>query len=62
MNNKEYKTKVGIAQAIATSPQKWVPDNMVVVGDGHGNGKVNPLDAVGLKMLNDLVGNMNSNK
>ena len=58
----EYKTKVGIAQAIATSPQKWVPDNMVVVGDGHGNGKVNPLDAVGLKMLNDLVGNMNSNK
>ena len=51
----EKETKIGIAEAMAKSPQKWVPEIMVI---GNEKGNVNPLDAVGLNMLMDLTGKL----
>lgn len=55
----EYKTKVGIAEALAKSTQKWVPDVMLT-GDGKG-GSSTAMDAVGLNMLMDVTSKL-SNK
>lgn len=54
-----YKTKVGIAEALAKSTQKWVPDVMLT-GDGKG-GSSTAMDAVGLNMLMDVTSKL-SNK
>lgn len=47
----EYKTKVGIAEALAKSNQKWVPDIMFTTGNSKSS---DAMDAVGLKMLMDV--------
>lgn len=50
----DYKTKVGIAQALAESKVQWVPS--VMLGAGGNN---HAMDAVGLNMLMDVVDKMN---
>ena len=50
----DYKTKVGIAQAVASVK---FPNSMVISG-GSDSGSVNPFDAVGLKSLYDLSNKM----
>ena len=49
----EYKTKVGVAEALAKSSHPLVPEIMMT-GDGK-NGANNAMDAVGLNMLMDLT-------
>jgi len=50
----EYKTRVGVAAEMAKAqPGAFVPNIMVVGGDGKSGG-VNPLDAVGLNMFLDI--------
>lgn len=46
----DYKTAVGIAEALANSKVQWVPQVMM----GAGQGGNNAMDAVGLKMLLDV--------
>lgn len=53
----EYKTKVGIAEALAKSNQKWVPDVMMM---GEGKGGSTAMDAVGLNMLMDVTNKISS--
>ncbi len=48
----QYKTTVGVAEAIAKSPQKWVPEIMVG-GNGSAGGN-STMDAVGLNMLLEI--------
>ena len=48
--NIEKETKIGIAQALASTK---FPETMIISGGGS-NGAVNPFDAVGLKSLYDL--------
>lgn len=48
----DYKTAVGVAQALADSKVQWVPS--VMMGNGGGNGN-SAIDAVGLKMLLDIT-------
>lgn len=48
----DYKTAVGVAQALADSKVQWVPS--VMMGNGSGNGN-SAMDAVGLKMLLDVT-------
>ena len=55
----EKETAIGIAQALANSKVRWVPE-IIVSGDG-GNGN-NAMDAVGLNMMMDIVKKMNSEK
>jgi uncharacterized membrane protein YqiK len=55
----EKETAIGIAQALADSKVRWVPE-IIVSGDG-GNGG-NAMDAVGLNMMMDIVKKMNSEK
>lgn len=50
----EYKTKVGVAEALAKSSHPLVPEIMMTGGDGK-NGANNAMDAVGLNMLMDLT-------
>lgn len=50
----EYKTAVGVAQALAESKVQWVPSIMF-----SGNGSTNSMDAVGLKMLLDISNSIN---
>ncbi len=50
----EYKTKVGVAEALANSSHPLVPEIMMTGGDGK-NGANNAMDAVGLNMLMDLT-------
>jgi hypothetical protein len=52
----DYKTAVGIAQALAESKVRWVPE-IIVAGNGHSN---NAMDAVGLNMMLDVVKKMNT--
>ena len=54
MNNNDYKTKVGVAEALAKSSHPLVPEIMMTGGDGK-NGASNAMDAVGLNMLMDLT-------
>ena len=55
----EKETAIGIAQALANSKVRWVPE-IIVSGDG-GNSN-NAMDAVGLNMMMDIVKKMNSDK
>lgn len=50
----EYKTKVGVAEALAKSSHPLVPEIMMTGGDGK-NGANNAMNAVGLNMLMDLT-------
>ena len=50
----EYKTKVGVAEAIAKSSHPLVPEIMMT-GDGKNGGAGTAMDAVGLNMLMDLT-------
>ena len=51
----DYKTAVGIAEALANSKVRWVPE--VMMGGGSGNNSA--MDAVGLNMMLDVVQKMN---
>lgn len=53
----EYKTKVGIAEALAKSEQKWVPEVMMM---GEGKSGSTAMDAVGLNMLMDVTNKISS--
>lgn len=53
----EKETAIGIAEALANSQVRWVPE-IIVSGDG-GNGN-NAMDAVGLNMMMDIVKKMNN--
>jgi len=48
----EYKTKVGVAEALAKSNVSWVPKIMM---SGNGNSSNSAMDAVGLNMLMEVV-------
>lgn len=48
----EYKTTVGVAQALSESKVQWVPQVMMGGNNGSSN---SALDAVGLKMLLDIT-------
>lgn len=48
-----YKTTVGVAQALAESKIKWVPE--VMIGGANGGNGTNSMDAVGLNMMMDIV-------
>ena len=50
----EYKTKVGVAEALAKSSHPLVPEIMMT-GDGKNGGAGTAMDAVGLNMLMDLT-------
>ena len=50
----DYKTAVGVAEALANSKVRWVPE--VMMGNG---GNSNAMDAVGLNMMMDIVNKMN---
>lgn len=54
----EYKTKVGVAEALAKSAQPLVPEIMMT-GDSKG-GANSAMDAVGLNMLMDLTTKLSS--
>ena len=51
----DYKTAVGIAEALANSKVSWVPSVMM----GGSNGNTSAMDAVGLNMLMEVVNKMN---
>ena len=53
----DYKTTVGVAEALSKSEVKWVPD--VMMGGSNGN---NAMDAVGLKMVMDIADKLNKSK
>lgn len=52
----EYKTAVGIAEALANSKVSWVPSVMM---NGNGGSNNSAMDAVGLNMMMDVVRKMN---
>lgn len=49
----EKETAIGVAQALAGSEVRWVPE--VMVTGGNGSNGANPMDAVGLNMLLDIA-------
>ena len=51
----DYKTAVGVAEALANSKVSWVPSVMM----GGTNGNTSAMDAVGLNMLMEVVNKMN---
>lgn len=53
----DYKTAVGVAEALANSKVSWVPS--VMMGSGNG-GNTSAMDAVGLNMLMEVVNKMNT--
>lgn len=53
----DYKTAVGIAEALAQSQVSWVP-SVMLTGNGS-NGSNTAMDAVGLNMMLDVVKKMN---
>lgn len=53
----QYKTTVGVAEALSKSEVKWVPD--VMLGSSNGS---NAMDAVGLKMVMDIADKLNKSK
>ena len=53
----QYKTTVGVAEALSKSEVKWVPD--VMLGSSNGS---NAMDAVGLKMVMDIADELNKSK
>ena len=56
----EKETAIGVAQALANSNVRWVPE--VMVSGGSGSGAANPMDAVGLNMLLDIAKKQSSSK
>ena len=54
----EYKTKVGVAEALAKSSHPLVPEIMMASDSKGGAG--NAMDAVGLNMLMDLTNKLSS--
>ena len=54
----DYKTTVGVAEALAKSQVKWVPE--VMFGGGSNGG--NAMDAVGLRMVMDIADKLNTSK
>lgn len=48
----EYKTSVGIAEALSKSNVRWVPEIMINGKDGNGS---NAMDAVGMNMMLDIA-------
>ena len=56
----DYKTAVGIAEALANSKVQWVPS--IMIGGTDGKGGANAMDAVGLNMMLDVVKKLNENK
>lgn len=57
----EYKTKVGVAAELAkANPGAFVPS--IMVSGGNGSSSVNAMDAVGLKMMLDVVNQLDSKK
>ena len=54
----EKETAIGIAQALANSNVRWVPE-IIMTGQGS-NGSA--MDAVGFNMMLDVVKKMNENK
>lgn len=52
----EKETAIGVAEALAKSNQKWVPE--VVVMGGENKGGANPMEAFGLNMMMDLAKKM----
>ena len=56
----EKETAIGVAQALANSNVRWVPE--VMVNGGSGSNAANPMDAVGLNMLLDIAKKQGSNK
>lgn len=55
----EKETAIGVAQALANSNVRWVPEVMV---NGQGAGSNNAMDAVGLNMLLDIAKKQASSK
>lgn len=55
----DYKTKVGVAEALAKSEHPIVPTIMM---GGDGKGGSNPMDAVGLKYMMDIADRINATK
>ena len=53
----DYKTAVGVAEALANSKVRWVPEVMMG-GSSNGSGNT-AMDAVGLNMMMDIVSKMN---
>ena len=51
----DYKTAVGVAEALANSKVRWVPE--IMMGGQGSNGSA--MDAVGLNMMLDVVSKMN---
>lgn len=49
----DYKTAVGVAEALSKSNVRWVPE--VMIAGGTNSGHFNPLDAVGFKYLQDIA-------
>ena len=56
----DYKTAVGIAEALANSKVSWVPS--VMMNGGTSNSNNSAMDAVGLNMMLDVVKKMNEEK
>jgi regulator of protease activity HflC (stomatin/prohibitin superfamily) len=56
----DYKTAVGIAEALANSKVSWVPS--VMMNGGTSNSNNSAMDAVGLNMMLDVVKKMNETK
>ena len=50
----EKETAIGIAEALANSKVRWVPEVVMTGGSGG-----NAMDAVGLNMMLDVVSKMN---
>jgi hypothetical protein len=48
----EYKTAVGVAEALSKSNVRWVPEIMINGRDGSGS---NAMDAVGMNMMLDIA-------
>ena len=57
----DYKTKVGIAEALAKSEHQIVP-TIMMGGAGDGKNGATALDAVGMKYLMDIADRISSNK
>ena len=56
----DYKTAVGIAEALANSKVSWVP-TIMMSGDGKNDGN-SAMDAVGFNMMLDVVKKVNGGK
>ena len=53
----DYKTAVGVAEALANSKVRWVPE--IMMGN---SGNSSAMDAVGFNMMMDIVGKINNKK